>query len=167
MRPVVHLVHLSQRRNLREKGRASIPEAPAPGRIALVCSSPPPPQRLVAFSVVLKGCAEHTQKWTSARCHVTSSTRVSLPRDAPNLSRRFCCAKSLWGEAPCGSAVYMARWMKCPLPPSPLNPPDPLLPQTPLCGRQGGQGRIDDITGKGLRTAVALSTASCFLCGDT
>ncbi len=28
------------------------------------------------------------------------------------------------------------------------------------CGRQGGQGRIDDITGKGLRTAVALSTAS-------
>ncbi len=29
------------------------------------------------------------------------------------------------------------------------------------CGRQGGQGRMDDITGKGLRTAVALSTASC------
>ncbi len=28
------------------------------------------------------------------------------------------------------------------------------------CGRQG---RIDDITGKGLRTAVALSTASCFM----
>ncbi len=34
------------------------------------------------------------------------------------------------------------------------------LPDPPY-GRQGGQGRIDDITGKGLRTAVALSTASC------
>ncbi len=64
---------------------------------------------------------------------------------------------------------YMARWMKCPLPPSPLNtlalpnPPAPRPPSTDsmTCGKQGGQGRIDDITGKGLRTAVALSTASC------
>ena len=28
------------------------------------------------------------------------------------------------------------------------------------CGRQGGQGRIDDITRKGLRTAVALFGAA-------
>ncbi len=56
----------------------------------------------------------------------------------------------------------MARWMKCPLPPPPPPNPPPQLdpPQT----RQGGQGRIDDITGKGLRTAVALSTASCLWC---
>ncbi len=58
----------------------------------------------------------------------------------------------------------MARWMKCPLPPSP-NPPPPAWTPPPMdsmtSGRQGGQGRIDDITGKGLRTAVALSTASC------
>ena len=32
------------------------------------------------------------------------------------------------------------------------------------CGRQEGQGRMDDITSKGhYHTAVALSTASCFL----
>ncbi len=74
----------------------------------------------------------------------------------------------------------MARWIKCPLapspPPTPLPLPNPLpLPRPPAqtpypwtpcrppCrqGRQGGQGRIDDITGKGLRAAVALSTASC------
>ncbi len=68
----------------------------------------------------------------------------------------------------------MARWMKCPLPPC-LDPPawtpspspwpgPPCLdpPQACMtCGRQGGQERIDDITGKGLLTAVALSTASC------
>ncbi len=38
-------------------------------------------------------------------------------------------------------------------------------PHSPPAGspwrRQGGQGRIDNITGKGLGTAVALSTASC------
>ncbi len=57
-------------------------------------------------------------------------------------------------------------WTPLPLPdsPSPHGTPSPC--QTPpvacmTCGRQGGQGRIDDITGKGLRTAVALSTASC------
>ncbi len=57
---------------------------------------------------------------------------------------------------------YMARWMKCPLPPPPLAPSPslPPCPQTPQ-GRQGGQGGISNITGKGLRTAVALSTASC------
>ncbi len=62
--------------------------------------------------------------------------------------------------------------------PSPLNPPplpnppdpaqtplplDPPAPEPSCHGRQGGQGRIDDITGKGLHTAVALSTASCSL----
>ncbi len=86
-----------------------------------------------------------------------------------------CCAKSLQGEAPCGSAVYgkVDEMSPAPLPPNPLHPPNPLPPnpppwdthsQTPLpCGRPGGQGRIGDITGKGLRTVVALSTASCFL----
>ena len=55
-----------------------------------------------------------------------------------------------------------------PLPlPLPLpDPPPPARPHTHTHthtrGRQGGQGRIDDITGKGLRTAVALSTACCF-----
>ncbi len=51
-----------------------------------------------------------------------------------------------------------------PNPPPLLNP----LPQPPCPGppgsphrRQGGQGRIGDITSKGLRTAVALSTAAC------
>ncbi len=43
--------------------------------------------------------------------------------------------------------------------PSTNPPPLPRPPDPPLtCGRQGGQGRI---TGKGLRTAVALSTAAC------
>ncbi len=42
------------------------------------------------------------------------------------------CAKSLWGEAPCGSAVYIARWMKYPLSPSPLNPPPPAQPPSPM-----------------------------------
>ncbi len=58
--------------------------------------------------------------------------------------------------------------MKCSLPPtpSPANPPPP--PTNPLCNqRQGGQGRIDDITSKGLRTAVALSTASCCVHNDS
>ncbi len=67
---------------------------------------------------------------------------------------------------------YMARWMKCPLP-LPPHPPPPSQPPTPEppspglplppdpCGRQGGKGRICDIAGKGLRTAVVLSTASC------
>ncbi len=50
-----------------------------------------------------------------------------------------------------------------PLPPGlDPSPPQPGLPLawTMTCGRQGGLGRIDDITGKGLCTAVALSTAS-------
>ncbi len=66
--------------------------------------------------------------------------------------------------------------MKCPLP-LPLNPPPP-PPPLPLarpphppipptdnmtCGRHRGQGGIDDITSKGLSTAVALSTASYFI----
>ncbi len=87
------------------------------------------------------------------------------------------CAKSLQGEAPCASAVYgkVDEISSTPPPstpsPTPLpcpNPPpqDPLPLEPPVdsmtCGRQGGQGRIDDITGKGLRTAVALSTASYF-----
>ena len=75
---------------------------------------------------------------------------------------------------------YTARWMKCPLAPPPPPTPhpwiplplDPLAPDPPAldpkpCGQhdlwktQGGQGRIEDIATKGLRTAVALSTASC------
>ncbi len=69
------------------------------------------------------------------------------------------CAKSLQGEAPCGSAVYgkVDEMSPAPLPdPSPRTPP-------PSCGRHGGQGEIGDITSKGLRTAVALSTAAYFL----
>ncbi len=54
----------------------------------------------------------------------------------------------------------MARWMKCPLSPSP--PPPPGMDPPPGPPWQGEHGRIDDITGKGLCTAVALSTASCF-----
>ncbi len=62
--------------------------------------------------------------------------------------------------------IWQGGWnVPCPLPlnqPAPAQPPDPPRAPPP-CGRQGGQGRIDDITSKGLRTAVALSTASCFL----
>ncbi len=47
-----------------------------------------------------------------------------------------------------------------PQPPPPLPTPLPYWTPSPW-RRQGGQGRNDDITGKGLRTAVALSTASC------
>ncbi len=59
---------------------------------------------------------------------------------------------------------HMARWMKYPLPPPPAWTPPPLAWTCVCmtCGTQGGQGRIDDTTGKGLRTAVALSTASCW-----
>ncbi len=83
-----------------------------------------------------------------------------------------CCAKSLQGEAPCGSAVHgkvdemsAALLPPPPTPPLPPSPPPCLDPRwicvCMTCGRQGGQGRINDITGKGLRTAVVLSTASC------
>ncbi len=43
--------------------------------------------------------------------------------------------------------------------PSPLDPPP--------CGedKEDKEERINNITGKGLRTAVALSTASCFRSG--
>ncbi len=66
---------------------------------------------------------------------------------------------------------YMAAGLKCPLPPSPSPPPPdpPPLPDPPHTdsmtgGRQGGQLRIDE-QGRiiGLRTAVALSTASYFV----
>ncbi len=57
----------------------------------------------------------------------------------------------------------MARWMKCPLPLPQAPSPSPNPPRPPTPRRQGGQGRIGDIIGKGLRTAVALSTASCFM----
>ncbi len=87
-------------------------------------------------------------------------------RDGP----RHCCAKSLQGEAPCGSAMYGKVGEMSPAPSTPSPSPTPLplsqpLPPawTPSWGRQGGQGRINGITGKGLRTAVALSNASCFL----
>ncbi len=77
---------------------------------------------------------------------------------------------SLWGEAPCGSAVHGKVDEMSPAPSHyqqpPPSPPNPLplpLPDPPPPTGQGGQGRIDDITGKGLRTAVALSTASCSL----
>ncbi len=100
--------------------------------------------------------------------------------------QRHCQTSSGWSlivQSPFGAkhhvvVQYMAAEPKCPRPPMepPLarppqpNPPPhgqtlthgPPLPPD-LRGRQGGQGRIDDITGKGLRTAVALSTASCLI----
>ncbi len=54
---------------------------------------------------------------------------------------------------------YMARWMKCPLPPG----LDPRGLDPPPCVIQVIYNIIYVITGKGLRTAVALSTASHFL----
>ncbi len=72
------------------------------------------------------------------------------------------CAKSLWGKHHV-VVQYMARWMKCPLPPA-WTPPPSLDPPawTPPPPSLDHQGRINDITGKGLRTAVALSTASYY-----
>ncbi len=96
----------------------------------------------------------------------------------PGVSTRFVVRSPFWAKHHV-VVQNMARWMKCPLPPTPtpsptppptLNPPypqtPPPYPRPPPCRRQGGQGRIGDITGKGLRTAVALSTASClrFFC---
>ncbi len=84
------------------------------------------------------------------------------------------CAKSLQGEAPCGSAVYGKVDEMSPAPPPPLPSPNPSpclplpLPDppsfhwTPPPAEKTRRTRtIDNITGKGLRTAVALSTASC------
>ncbi len=61
---------------------------------------------------------------------------------------------------------FMARWMKCPLSPSPLNLLPPPHGQNPLAagppldsmtgGRQGGQGRIDDITDAARDLALQL-----------
>ncbi len=70
------------------------------------------------------------------------------------------CAKSLQGEAPCGSAVYgkvdemspapLPLTQPPPLPPNP--PPPPPTPPLPLPDppqrRQGRQGRIDNIIGR-------------------
>ncbi len=75
------------------------------------------------------------------------------------------------GQAPCGSAVY-GRVDEMSPAPSPFPLPLPLAWTPPMdlricvCMTYGrlGQGRIDNITGKGLRTAVALSTASCIFC---
>ncbi len=92
------------------------------------------------------------------------------------LSTPFLPLLSSLCEVPSGRStmwwcsILQGGWnVPCPLPPNP--PPHPLPPHPlPLdppalgphpCRKQGGQGRIDDITGKGLRTAVALSTASC------
>ncbi len=54
---------------------------------------------------------------------------------------------------------FPARWMKCPLPPP---PPLPLPRRTPLQRRQGGQGRIDDITGR-QGTSHSSCLEHCFL----
>ncbi len=107
--------------------------------------------------------------WNSAVAHFT--LRYVVPARSPCSS--LDCAKSLQGEAPCGSAVHgkVAEISPAPLPSPSLTPSGPKPPSSlgaptpgPLPhGRQGGQGRIDDITGKGLRTAVALGTASCLL----
>ena len=67
-----------------------------------------------------------------------------------------CCSKSLQSKAPCDSAVYGSLDEMSPAPclspnppppPDPLPQPDPLPPtRTPLQRRQGGQGRINNIT---------------------
>ncbi len=72
---------------------------------------------------------------------------------------------------------FMAGWMKCPLPPPPNpppppppppDPPSPTRPPLPLLPPSHGEhkeGKEESTTlpaGKGLRTAVALSTASHF-----
>ena len=88
---------------------------------------------------------------------------------------KSCCAKSLQGEAPCGSAVHgrvdemspAPSPHQTPLPQTPLDPPP--LADSMTGGRQGGQGRIwwtrkywwHYRCRKGLRTAIVLSTASC------
>ncbi len=90
------------------------------------------------------------------QCHRVSQHDLAL---VPQLIQVSCCTKSLQGEAPCGSAVYGKVDEMSPAPspsPNPLhlpNPPalTPLQLDPPMNsmtgGRQGGQGRIDDITG--------------------
>ncbi len=61
---------------------------------------------------------------------------------------------------------YMVRWMKCPLPsPSPQPPPPtgpPPPPDPPAWRRQGGQGRIDNITDR-QGTSHCSCLEHCFL----
>ena len=81
-----------------------------------------------------------------------------------------------WGpllcEVPLGRStmwqcsIWQGGWnVPCPLNPLAQPPPPPPAWTPPLepHRRQGGQGRIGIITSKALRTAVALSTASCYI----
>ncbi len=96
------------------------------------------------------------------RAHLPPGREHAL-RDTPVLNAlAFLLCEVPSGQAPCGSAVYGKVDEMSPTPhlDPPWTPPPFCWQMT--CGRQGGQGRIKDITGKGLRTAVALSTASYF-----
>ncbi len=53
-------------------------------------------------------------------------------REEPNVRCTANCAKSLWGEAPCGSAVYGKVDEMSPAPPPPPAGPPP--PTRPPCG---------------------------------
>ncbi len=90
------------------------------------------------------------------RCVICKHKNPARP-----VTRCVCySAKSLQGEAPCGSAVYgnwtemspaplpparppSPHWTPLPLPDSPPPPLD-LPPDSMTGGRQGGQGRIDE-----------------------
>ncbi len=69
-----------------------------------------------------RSAAKQTPVWRiGERCACAGWAALTLsPRHCT-----LCCAKSLQGEAPCGSAVYMARWIKCSLPPPPTPSPCP------------------------------------------
>ncbi len=93
-----------------------------------------------------------------------------LERDYPEV-QRYVIVRSPFRAKHHVVVQYMAGWMKCPLsPPLPTPPPDPLPDppspcQTPPPHREDKEDKEESMTllaGKGLCTAVALSTASCF-----
>ena len=113
--------------------------------------------------------SSRTDSYSHATQLITTTTVLALAILTVNASgvaceRHWflCCKKSLKGEAPCGSAIQgkvnKMSPAPSPLTPSPSPSPNPLPPaQIPLWlvppmdsmtgGRQGGQERIDDITG--------------------
>ncbi len=66
------------------------------------------------------------------------------PTVEPRHSVALLCEVPL-GQAPCGSVVYGKVDEMSPAAPG-LDPPPGTPPPPMTCGRQGGQGRIDDIT---------------------
>ncbi len=75
------------------------------------------------------------------------------------VAHKALCVSNLFVRSPFRAkhhvvVQFMTRWLKCPLPLSP-NPPPP-NPLRPPHRRQGGQGRIGDITGKARDFALQL-----------